>query len=54
MMAAMAYVAVNPATGEEVARFDYHSAAEIERRLDRAHDAWRDVARDLVRRARRG
>jgi succinate-semialdehyde dehydrogenase / glutarate-semialdehyde dehydrogenase len=38
---AMAYVAVNPATGEEVARFDYHSAQEIERRLDRADVAWR-------------
>jgi succinate-semialdehyde dehydrogenase / glutarate-semialdehyde dehydrogenase len=38
---AMSYVAVNPATGEEVARYDYHDAAEIERRVDRAHVQWR-------------
>jgi succinate-semialdehyde dehydrogenase/glutarate-semialdehyde dehydrogenase len=36
----MAYVSINPATGDEVARFDYHDAAEIERRVDRAHTAW--------------
>jgi len=37
----MAYVAVNPATGEEVARFDYHDGPEIERRVDRAYETWR-------------
>src|ERR1019366_6113077 len=36
----MPYVAINPATGQEVVRFDNHDAAEIERRLDRAHDTW--------------
>jgi len=36
----MAYVATNPATGEEVSRFDYHDAQEIERRLDRAFTTW--------------
>ena len=36
----MAYVAVNPATGEEVARYPYHDQDELERRLDRAHQTW--------------
>jgi succinate-semialdehyde dehydrogenase/glutarate-semialdehyde dehydrogenase len=37
----MSYVAVNPATGEEVVRFDFHGPDELERRLDRAHSTWR-------------
>ena len=37
---AMSYVAINPTTGQEVVRFDYHDAAEIDRRLDRAHETW--------------
>jgi len=37
----MSYVAVNPATGDEVARFDNHGTAEIERRVDLAHERWR-------------
>jgi succinate-semialdehyde dehydrogenase / glutarate-semialdehyde dehydrogenase len=37
----MAYVATNPATGVEVARFDLHDAEEIERRLERSHATWR-------------
>ncbi|HLK45230.1 MAG TPA: NAD-dependent succinate-semialdehyde dehydrogenase, partial [Acidimicrobiales bacterium] len=38
----MSYVAINPTTGEEVVRFEFHDADEIERRVDRAHDAWLD------------
>jgi succinate-semialdehyde dehydrogenase / glutarate-semialdehyde dehydrogenase len=41
MMAVMAYVAINPATGEEVARYDFHGPEEIERRVARADATWR-------------
>jgi succinate-semialdehyde dehydrogenase / glutarate-semialdehyde dehydrogenase len=43
----MAIVSVNPATGEELRRFDGHGRADVERALERAwaaRPAWRDTA----------
>ncbi len=43
----MAYVSVNPATGEEVARFDLHGPDELERRVEVAHQTflrWRTTS----------
>lgn len=43
----MAFIVVNPATGQRIARHAEHPAAEVERRLERAHRAaraWREVS----------
>lgn len=39
---------INPVTGDEIARFDYHSADELDRILDRARSAYTRFSRTTV------